>query len=59
MNAHDGTEEEKIAAAKELHPRIKKRSHDDDDINVSQFLHKIGCEGGGSKGVLGQVLCFV
>ena len=34
--AHSGTEEEKIAAAKQLHPKSKKRSHDaGDTINFS------------------------
>jgi len=64
VNAHSGTEEEKVDAAKHLHPKSKKRSRDadaaeNDNIDVAQFLYKMSHEGGGVIGMLGQVLSFV
>jgi len=63
VHAHKGTETEKFAAAKQSFPRKRKRRHAgagaNRDIDVPQFLYKISCEGGGMKGMLGQILSFV
>jgi len=51
VHAFVGTEKEKVAAAKLLHPRK-------DTLLVAELLHKIN-EGGGVKGVLWTILSFV
>ena len=57
VNAHNGSETEKIAAAKKLHPRT--RNAEEEELNVPQLLYKMSHEGGGPKGMLGQILSFV
>ena len=60
VDSHEGTEEEKIAVAKQFHPKSKKRSRDADadadernNLVVAQFLYKMSHEGGGVQGMLG------
>jgi len=52
VHAHDGSEEEKVAAAKLLYPTAES------GFKTAEFLRLI-IEGGGAKGVLSHILRFV
>jgi len=69
VHTHEGSEEDKVAAAKKLHPEVRKgkkrkntstkTDYNKDEILAGAMLHKMGLEGGGVKGMLGEILSFV
>jgi len=58
VHAHDGIEEEKVAAAKLHHPLTKPKTVATLEIVVGELLSTV-MRGGGHRGVLGTILSYV